>query len=216
MKRSQSLDVLRGIAILLVLGRHAPYYVLWTRVGWTGVWLFFVLSGFLISGLLFREFKERGTIDLSRFFCGVISFKHLARLLRVAGHQRVVLFGVREAISDGTTSHRSLLRRQLPLEPGLLPGTLESDMVAGRRRALLHRPAAAPGRSVSSAEGKTRCVSRATAALRIGDRRLSHLAAALAARSPMGCRRGSSRRFNSRWSRCRLRQTLSAGLVLLG
>jgi peptidoglycan/LPS O-acetylase OafA/YrhL len=56
------------VAILLVLGRHFPYYRLWTRAGWIGVDLFFVISGFLISGLLFSEFKATGVIDFRRFF----------------------------------------------------------------------------------------------------------------------------------------------------
>jgi peptidoglycan/LPS O-acetylase OafA/YrhL len=67
MKRNQSLDVLRCMAILLVLGFHLPYYHLWGRAGWIGVDLFFVLSGFLISGLLFQEFKDTGSIDIKRF-----------------------------------------------------------------------------------------------------------------------------------------------------
>ncbi|MGO9641285.1 MAG: acyltransferase family protein [Candidatus Acidiferrales bacterium] len=67
MKRNQSLDVLRGVAVLLVTGFHFPYYSLWARVGWIGVDLFFVLSGFLISGLLFQEYKERGSISFGRF-----------------------------------------------------------------------------------------------------------------------------------------------------
>lgn len=78
--RIAHLDVLRGVAILLVLGRHIdscpieqpyPLYVamrLWQRCGWIGVDLFFVLSGFLVSGLLFREYKQHGNIRLSRFF----------------------------------------------------------------------------------------------------------------------------------------------------
>ena len=47
-KRSNSLDAVRGVAILLVVAFH------WFRLpfGWTGVDLFFVLSGYLIGGIL--------------------------------------------------------------------------------------------------------------------------------------------------------------------
>jgi peptidoglycan/LPS O-acetylase OafA/YrhL len=66
-QRNQSLDVLRCIAVLLVVGSHLPYYDAWAKIGWIGVDLFFVLSGFLISGLLFQEYKDTGALDVKRF-----------------------------------------------------------------------------------------------------------------------------------------------------
>ena len=65
--RIKQLDVLRGIAIVLVLGSHMPASDLWSQIGWVGVDLFFVLSGFLVSGLLFNEYKKHGQIRLGRF-----------------------------------------------------------------------------------------------------------------------------------------------------
>ncbi len=67
--RNPSLDVLRCIAILLVVGFHMDSvgYRLWSRAGWIGVDLFFVLSGFLVSGLLFTDYKTHGRIDWKRF-----------------------------------------------------------------------------------------------------------------------------------------------------
>jgi len=78
--RLQALDFLRAIAIFLVLGRHLAeetvvsmpasmrgFFEVWQRGGWIGVDLFFVLSGFLISGLLFREHGRFGTIRYGHF-----------------------------------------------------------------------------------------------------------------------------------------------------
>jgi peptidoglycan/LPS O-acetylase OafA/YrhL len=66
--RNKRLDVLRCVAVLLVLARHAHATTFVNQAGWVGVDLFFVLSGFLISGLLFAEYKKRGAIDFKRFF----------------------------------------------------------------------------------------------------------------------------------------------------
>lgn len=72
------LDFLRGIAILMVLGAHyivgpreagalkIPATML-SRIGGSGVDLFFVLSGFLVGGLLMRELKVRDKLDVKRF-----------------------------------------------------------------------------------------------------------------------------------------------------
>jgi len=57
--RSLELDFLRGIAIILVLFCHHWIGInALQNIGWIGVDLFFVLSGFLVSGLLFKEYKE--------------------------------------------------------------------------------------------------------------------------------------------------------------
>jgi peptidoglycan/LPS O-acetylase OafA/YrhL len=65
--RNKRLDILRCIAVLTVIIHHsgASFF---GRMGWIGVDLFFVLSGFLISGLLFSEFKRCQAINLRRFF----------------------------------------------------------------------------------------------------------------------------------------------------
>jgi peptidoglycan/LPS O-acetylase OafA/YrhL len=66
--RNKRLDILRCIAVLLVLGRHGLVNGPWFEVGWAGVDLFFVLSGFLISGLLFTEYKNTQGISVRRFY----------------------------------------------------------------------------------------------------------------------------------------------------
>jgi peptidoglycan/LPS O-acetylase OafA/YrhL len=72
-RRLLQLDVLRAIAILLVLGRHIHFPAggviprVWERCGWIGVDLFFVLSGFLVGGLLFKEQLREGDLRIGRF-----------------------------------------------------------------------------------------------------------------------------------------------------
>lgn len=65
--RLRELDFLRGIAILLVLMRHEFLFQFTTNMGWIGVDLFFVLSGFLVSGLLFKEYLKFGNIQPKLF-----------------------------------------------------------------------------------------------------------------------------------------------------
>jgi peptidoglycan/LPS O-acetylase OafA/YrhL len=59
------LDGVRGVAILLVLGQHAPTRPLID--GYVGVTVFFCLSGYLITTLLVRELHT-GSIDLRAFY----------------------------------------------------------------------------------------------------------------------------------------------------
>jgi peptidoglycan/LPS O-acetylase OafA/YrhL len=65
--RLRELDFLRGIAILLVLLRHQKLFDFTSKMGWIGVDLFFVLSGFLVSGLLFQEYIKFGNIKPKLF-----------------------------------------------------------------------------------------------------------------------------------------------------
>ena len=78
--RLPGLDLLRALAIFLVLMSHGPQpaqgelptfistliHAL-QRGGWIGVDLFFVLSGFLVAGLLMREQQRHGRIQPVRF-----------------------------------------------------------------------------------------------------------------------------------------------------
>ena len=78
--RMLALDLLRVTAVLLVLGRHIPgrealtnpifrsLSEIWYTGGGVGVDLFFVLSGFLVSGLLFREFLQHGGMSAKTFY----------------------------------------------------------------------------------------------------------------------------------------------------
>ncbi|QRY40517.1 acyltransferase [Microbacterium hominis] len=56
---------LRALAVLAVIGAHAAG---WPRGGFAGVDVFFVISGFLITGMLLREQRETGRIRLARFY----------------------------------------------------------------------------------------------------------------------------------------------------
>ena len=76
LKREIELDFIRGIAILLVLVFHyrtrkillsSPFLQRIQAFGWAGVDIFFVLSGFLVGGLLMKEWKANGKVDCFRF-----------------------------------------------------------------------------------------------------------------------------------------------------
>ena len=61
----RDIDGLRAIAVLSVLLFHA--FPQWMRGGFIGVDVFFVISGYLISGIIFKEL-ERGTFSLREFY----------------------------------------------------------------------------------------------------------------------------------------------------
>lgn len=73
LKRLGSLDGLRAFAIFGVLWQHCHSFSdtpkdPFTNAGASGVALFFVLSGYLITTLLLREWRSSGSVDLSAFY----------------------------------------------------------------------------------------------------------------------------------------------------
>ncbi len=88
--RYQSMDLLRSIAILTVFLGHtvlsygAPAHLAPLQFGGTGVDLFFVLSGWLLGGQLFKEIQNTQSVDLKRFW--------MRRWLRTLPAYYVVLF----------------------------------------------------------------------------------------------------------------------------
>ena len=61
-----ALDGLRALAVLVVMAYHM--HLGWAPGGLLGVTMFFVLSGYLITGLLLKEYDDSGTISLSNFW----------------------------------------------------------------------------------------------------------------------------------------------------
>ncbi len=61
-----SVDGLRALAVIAVLAYHLN--LPWAPGGLVGVTVFFVISGFLITGILCVEIAETGRIDLKRFW----------------------------------------------------------------------------------------------------------------------------------------------------
>jgi peptidoglycan/LPS O-acetylase OafA/YrhL len=108
------LDVLRGCAILAVLLYHAFYwsgagssyrplrlFIQSTVVGWLGVNLFFVLSGFLITGILldakgrpfyFRSFYRRRALRILPAYLATICALLFLRWINTASAALAVLF----------------------------------------------------------------------------------------------------------------------------
>jgi peptidoglycan/LPS O-acetylase OafA/YrhL len=90
-KRKLGLDVVRGIAILLVIISHSNTFfqgnLFLDICGLLGVEIFFVLSGFLIGGILIKDLIERPTYESLKKF-------YIRRWLRTLPVYYLVLLGV--------------------------------------------------------------------------------------------------------------------------
>ncbi len=65
-ERVPALDGLRALALLIIMGYH--FGLGWLRGGFFSLDIFYVLSGYLITGLLVGEYRRRGRIKLSAFW----------------------------------------------------------------------------------------------------------------------------------------------------
>jgi peptidoglycan/LPS O-acetylase OafA/YrhL len=65
-ERISSLDGVRAVALLIIMGYH--FGVGWLGGGFFSLDIFYVLSGYLITGLLLGEYRKRGAIKLSAFW----------------------------------------------------------------------------------------------------------------------------------------------------
>jgi peptidoglycan/LPS O-acetylase OafA/YrhL len=98
---------LRAVAVLLVVLGHAG--VPFLSGGYVGVDVFFVLSGFLITGILLAEFADRGTISLRRFYRRrarrILPAAVLTLVVTdVAAHHLLNFVRAREAVNDSIWS----------------------------------------------------------------------------------------------------------------
>jgi peptidoglycan/LPS O-acetylase OafA/YrhL len=98
------LDGVRGVAILLVLGQHAPTRPLID--GFVGVTVFFCLSGYLITTLLVREL-DTGSIDVRAFYRRRAARLYPA-LVTVVAATVVVLLVNRRNLSAGLAHRQDL------------------------------------------------------------------------------------------------------------
>ena len=86
------LDGIRAIAVIMVLAYHLKLALF--KSGFLGVTVFFVLSGYLITGILISEVEEEGTIDLKNFW-----LRRIRRLVPAVMSMSVVIIFVSAVVN---------------------------------------------------------------------------------------------------------------------
>ncbi len=117
---------LRAVAVAIVVLEHAG--AAWLGGGFVGVDVFFVISGFLISGHLVESLRRDGRIDLPRFYAGRarrILPAALVTVLLTAAASALLLSPLRivEILHDAAASAVSV--------PNIVFAVRETDYLAG-------------------------------------------------------------------------------------
>lgn len=86
------LDGIRAISVIMVLAYHLKLALF--KSGFLGVTVFFVLSGYLITGILISEVEEEGTIDLKNFW-----LRRIRRLVPAVMSMAVVIIFVSAVVN---------------------------------------------------------------------------------------------------------------------
>ncbi len=150
---------LRALAVLTVIAGHAG--VPFLPGGFVGVDVFFVISGYLISGLLFREVLGNGRFSLTTFYARrarrILPAATLVTVVTVVGSlvvlslidaRQVVLDAVWSALFAANFNFAAAGRLLLLAGQWRLPDA--ALLVARGRGAVLRRLAAAAARSASA------------------------------------------------------------------
>ena len=86
------LDGIRAISVIMVLAYNLKLALF--KSGFLGVTVFFVLSGYLITGILISEVEEEGTIDLKNFW-----LRRIRRLVPAVMSMAVVIIFVSAVVN---------------------------------------------------------------------------------------------------------------------
>ena len=137
------IEGLRAVAVVAVVLFHAG--LPGVSGGFVGVDVFFVISGFLITGLLWREVSSAGTVKLSRFYGA-----RARRLLPASA-----LVGVITAI--GSAALLPPLQARGVLEDGIYSALyVSNNQFRSRGRRLLRRRRSRPRRSSTTGRWASR------------------------------------------------------------
>jgi peptidoglycan/LPS O-acetylase OafA/YrhL len=116
-------DGLRAIGFLLVVTAHIPAVPLFSYLqGWTAVWVFFAISGYLLTMLLIREERKTGGIAFGPFL--------IRRVMRIvpAYAVAILVYGLAVSFLPPLASEYEPFMERLPYYLTLMPEYAHTDV----------------------------------------------------------------------------------------